>query len=415
MNMNRKFSVFERFTAVVVGTGFIGPVHVEGLRRAGVQVGGIVGSSPDKSRIAAQRLGLPRGYGSLDEVLADKSVDVVHLTTPNRLHFEQAAAALRAGKHVLCEKPLAMNSRETAELVKLAAATRRAAGVCYNIRYYPLCLETADMVRRGAMGDVYHVAGSYVQDWLFKATDFNWRVMAEDGGELRAVADIGTHWLDLVQFIVGRKVEAVCADLKTVIPERQRPSGGVETFSGKIATSEEREGVRIDTEDYGCLLLRFQGGARGVLWVSQVTAGRKNCLRFELAGSRQAVAWESERPNELWVGHRDRANELLMRDPALLSPAARKHADYPGGHNEGFPDTFKQLFRAFYDYLAAGEVTGNHSTGHESASPDIASDGYAASAPFPTFADGHHEVVLCEAVLRSHREQRWVRLEEITS
>jgi predicted dehydrogenase len=219
--------------------------------------------------------------------------------------------------------------------------------------------------------------------------------MAEEGGALRAVADIGTHWLDLVQFITGRRVEAVCADLKTVIPERQRPRGNTETFKGKLVTAAELEPVRISTEDYGCLMLRFQGGARGVVWVSQVAAGRKNCLRFELAGSKQSVSWESERPNELWIGHRDRANELLVRDPALLSSAARRHADYPGGHNEGFPDTFKQLFRAFHDYVMAGDCS--------------------APPTFPTFADGHHEVVLCEAVLRSHREKRWVELAEITS
>jgi predicted dehydrogenase len=387
-----------KLTAVVVGTGFIGPVHVEGLRRAGVQVAGIVGSSPDKSLGTATRLGLPRGYASLEDVLADKSVDVVHLTTPNRFHFDQAAAVLRAGKHVLCEKPLAMNSRETAELVRLAKASGRAAGVCYNIRFYPLCLEAAERVRRGELGDLYHVTGSYAQDWLFHPTDFNWRVQAEDGGELRAVADIGTHWLDLVQFITGRNIEAVCADLHTVIPLRQRPRGGVETFSGKINTATETEPVRITTEDYGCLMLRYQGGGRGVVWVSQVTAGRKNCLRFELAGSRESLAWESERPNELWIGHRDQANEWLIRDPALLSASARRHADYPGGHNEGFPDTFKQLFRAFYDYVAAGDY---------SAGGDL-----AAPAAFPTFADGHREVLLCEAVLRSAREGRWVEIQE---
>jgi len=380
----------KQLAAAVVGTGFIGPVHVEGLRRAGVHVAGIVGSSPEKSRRSAASLGLPRGYASLDEVLADSTVDCVHLTTPNRYHFEQAAAVLRAGKHVLCEKPLAMNSRESAELVRLAAASGRAAGVCYNIRYYPLCLETAERVRNGTLGRVLHVAGSYVQDWLFHPTDFNWRVVAEEGGELRAVADIGTHWLDLVQFIAGDKITAVCADLQTVYPERQKPRGGRETFSNKVAT--DLETIPVTTEDYGCLMLRFHGGAHGVVWVSQTTAGRKNCLRFELAGSRESVAWESEKPNELWIGHRDSANELLVRDPSLLSPASRHFANYPGGHNEGFPDTFKQLFRAFYEYVAAGN--------------------FNAPATFPTFADGHHEIRLCEAVLQSHGEQCWVKVDE---
>lgn len=385
----------KRISAAVVGTGFIGPVHVEGLRRAGVRVAGVLGSTPDKSRQMAERLDVPRAYASLDEMLADADVQSVHLATPNRLHFEQASRALQAGKHVMCEKPLAMTPAESAELVRLARQTRRVAGVNYNIRYYPLCLEAAQRIRAGAIGDIYHVAGSYVQDWLLYPTDFNWRVLAEEGGELRAVADIGTHWLDLIQFITGRQIESVFAEVKTVLPIRRRPRGGVETFSGKINTQQEAEPLSVNTDDYGCVLLRFVGGARGVLWVSQVTAGRKNCLRFEIAGAKQALAWNSETPNELWIGHRDRANESVLRDPALLSAEARRHTDYPGGHNEGFPDTFKQCFRAFYDYISA--------------------DDPHASPSFPTFADGHREIVLCDAILRSAREQRWITLQEIDS
>jgi predicted dehydrogenase len=380
-----------RISAAVVGTGFIGPVHVEGLRRAGVRVAGVLGSSPEKSRQMAERLELPRAYESFEELLADADVQSVHLATPNRLHFEQASRALRAGKHVMCEKPLAMTPAESAELVRLARQSRRAAGVNYNIRYYPLCLEAAQRVHDGAIGDIYHVAGSYVQDWLLLPTDFNWRVLAEEGGELRAVADIGTHWLDLIQFITRQHVESVFAELKTVLPIRRRPRGGVETFSGKLATEQETEPVTANTDDYGCVLMRFAGGARGVLWVSQVTAGRKNCLRFEIAGAKQTLAWNSEAPNELWIGHRDRPNESLIRDPALLGADARRHADYPGGHNEGFPDTFKQCFRAFYGAIAAGDFD---------------------AASFPTFADGHREIVLCDAILRSAREQRWITLQE---
>jgi predicted dehydrogenase len=380
----------KRLSAVVVGTGFIGPVHVEGLRRAGVHVAGIVGSSPEKSQLAAEQLGLPRGYATLDDVLADPAVDSVHLATPNRLHFAQAAAVLRAGKHVLCEKPLAMTSSETADLVRIAAESARAAGVAYNIRFYPLCHEAAARVADGSLGKILHVTGSYVQDWLLYDSDFNWRVLAEDGGNLRAVADIGTHWLDLVQFIVGRKVSAVCADLRTVHATRQRPGGGVETFSGKGSAPRKTEPIAVSTDDCGCVMLRFDNGANGCLWVSQTTAGRKNCLRYEIAGSQQSFAWNSEVPNELWIGHRDRPNEMLIRDPALMSASARAIASYPGGHNEGFPETFKQLFRSFYGYVAAGDFT--------------------APPPFPTFADGHREVLLCEAVLRSAREGRWVEV-----
>ncbi len=378
-----------KLNAAVVGTGFIGPVHVEALGRAGVHVAGILGSTPEKSRAAAESLGIPRGYGSLDELLADENLNVVHLTSPNRFHFEQAKAVINAGKHVMCEKPLAMNSTESKELVMLAKQSSVVAGVAYNIRFYPLCHEVAARAASHELGEILHITGSYVQDWLLKETDFNWRVMAEDGGELRAVSDIGTHWLDLVQFISGQKIVAVCADLQTVHETRQRPIGGALTFSGEVAG--ETEPVSIQTEDAGSILLRFSGGSRGCLHVSQTTAGRKNCLRFEIAGSQQAVSWNSEQPNALWVGHRDRPAETLTRDPAMMHPQAATITNYPAGHCEGFPDTFKQLFNTFYGYIEAGD--------------------FSAPRPFPTFEDGHEEMLLCEAILKSTREQRWVDVE----
>jgi predicted dehydrogenase len=378
-----------KIRTAVVGAGFIGPVHVEALGRIGVEVTGILGVSKGESELAAKTLGLPKAYKDFEEILGDSSVQVVHLATPNRLHYPMAKAALNAGKHVLCEKPLAMNSAESAELVELAWRVDLAAGVNYNIRYYPLCIEAADMMKRGDLGRIYSVCGSYVQDWLFHPTDYNWRVLAEEGGELRAIADIGTHWLDLIHAITGLEVEAVCADLSTVHLVRQRPLGEVETFKGKQEKAAVKtEAIDIATEDYGCVLIRFHDGARGCLWVSQVTAGRKNCLRYEIAGSERALAWCSEQPNELWIGHRDRANESLMRDPSLLCDKARRFTNYPGGHNEGFPDTFKQCFRAFYDYIKAGD--------------------FSAPPTFPTFADGHREILLCEAILQSHRQGRWV-------
>ena len=373
--------------AAVIGAGFIGPVHVEGLRRAGVNVVGILGVDDAETQNAATSLSL-KPYGNFDEVLADDSVQSVHIATPNRLHYDMAKRALEAGKHVVCEKPLAMNSAESAELVALAEKSGLAAGVNYNLRFYPLNLEARDMYQRGDVGDVYSVCGCYVQDWLFYPTDYNWRVLAEEGGALRAVADIGTHWLDLIHSITDLEVEAVCADLRTVFPVRQRPKGEVETFKGKQEKPPETEPVEISTEDYGGIMLRFRGGARGMLWVSQVTAGRKNCLRYELSGSKCALSWTSDDPNELWMGRRDKANESLTRDPALVSDVARSAISYPGGHAEGYPDTFKQCFRAFYGYIAAGD--------------------FSAPPPFPTFADGHREIVLCEAILKSDRDNCWV-------
>jgi predicted dehydrogenase len=202
------------------------------------------------------------------------------------------------------------------------------------------------------------------------------------------VADIGTHWLDLIQFITGERVVSVAADLHTVHPQRKRPTGAVETFAGKGSTPESSEPVSITTEDCGCVMLRLSNGAGGCMWVSQTTAGRKNCVRFELGGSESALAWNSQEPNLIWIGHRDRPNESLIRDPAVISDRARSVCSYPGGHNEGFSDTFKQLFRSYYGYIAQGDFT--------------------ADEPFPTFNDGHRELLLCEAVLASHRERRWV-------
>lgn len=369
----------------VVGTGFIGPVHVEALRRLGHNRIALVGSSPDRARAVAGKLGLERVYGSYDEMLADPEVKVVHLTTPNRLHYQECRQAIAAGKHVLCEKPLAMTSAESGELAALADKVAVATGVCYNVRYYPLNQEARQRVADGQLGRIYHVTGSYFQDWLLHETDFNWRVLAEEGGALRAVADIGTHWLDLVQHVTGLVVESVCADLATFLPTRRRPVGPVETFQAKFGVAGATEPVAIDTEDHGSVLLRFRGGATGCFSVSQVTAGRKNRVCYEIAGAKSALAWDSERPNELWQGRRDEANLVMPRDPALMHPSARAYASYPGGHNEGFPDTFKQLFRCFYEAVARGERVG-----------------------YPTFTDGHREILLCEAILKSHRERRWV-------
>ena len=373
-------------SAAVVGTGFIGPVHMEALRRLGVRVSGILGSSPEKSKKAAEDLGLAKGYRDLDELLADKDVNVVHLASPNRLHISQTLACLEAGKHVICEKPLAMTTGETKSLVDAARKhPELITAVNYNIRFYPLCLQAHAMIRRGEIGEILHVTGSYVQDWLLYPTDFNWRVSSTDGGALRAVGDIGTHWLDLIGFVTGLEVEALLADLWTAHPVRQQPLSAVGTFSqAKTATKD----FPVDTEDYGAVLLKFAGGKRGTMTVSQITAGRKNCLRFEIAGTKKSLAWNSEIPHELWIGNRTESNRVLMADPSLLHEEVRPYANYPGGHQEGFPDTFKQLYRAVYHDIQAGKRS--------------------AQPLYATFEDGHREVALCEAILESHKNNRWV-------
>ena len=382
-----------KIRTAILGTGFMSWVHADALRRNGVEIYGILGSSSAKSHAAAVQLGAAKAFASLEELLNDPYVDCVHVCTPNRSHFEFVSAAIIAGKHVLCEKPLAMTSQESAALRDLALQhPELCMGVNYNIRFYPLCAEVRSRLQAGSLGDVFHINGSYVQDWLLKQTDYNWRVLADEGGALRAVADIGTHWLDLIRWMSGLEVEEVLADLVTFYPTRIRPSGEVVTFSGKDAKPNAAAGhaVNITTDDYGAILLKFVGGVRGTLHVSQVTAGRKNCLRFEIAGAEGSAAWDSESPNSLWLGHRDTANEQLTRDPALLSNEARAHAMYPGGHNEGYGDSFRACFAAFYADVRR--------------SPGERQGGY------PTFGDGHCEIQICEAILQSHQLRAWVKV-----
>ncbi|MFN4243717.1 MAG: Gfo/Idh/MocA family protein [Tepidisphaerales bacterium] len=382
----------------IIGTGFMAAVHVEALRRVGlgVTVRGILGSTPEKSAAAARRLGLARAYRSLDELLADRDVAAVHVNSPNVFHLQQASAAIRAGKHVLCEKPLAMTAAETRELVSLAHAHRGrlVCGVNYNNRFYPLVHEARERVRSGAVGRLYHINGSVAQEWLSRPTDYNWRVLAEQGGTLRALSDIGSHWLDLVQFITGRHVTAVCAHYVTVHPQRIRPEGEVETFSNRAAAGTP---VPITTDDYGAVLLKFDGGLVGSFWVSQVSPGRKYSVRFELAGERETLAWDSEDPERMWVGRRPTPDDpptatsgLLRRDPGQLYPAAARVSDYPGGHAEGYPDSFKQCFRSFYRYIRTGDF---------STAPD-----------FATFDDGHRDVVMVDAFVESRRRGGWVEV-----
>ena len=301
-----------------------------------------------------------------------------------------AKEALAAGKHVMCEKPLAMNSEESMELVRLAEGSGLVAAVTYNVRFYPMNLEAQIRVKGGDIGRVFSVMGSYIQDWLFHESDYNWRVSSKKGGALRAVADIGTHWMDLIHSITGLEVAEVFADLNTVHRQRSKPLGEVETFTGSDQTGKFQR-VDVDTDDCGSILFRYRQGGQGVLWVSQVSAGFKNRIRYEISGSKKSISWDSDQANQLQVGYRDRANEIVGKDPALVATSVGRFVDYPGGHSEGFPDTFKQCFRAFYDVIL------NHSQNVDELS-------------YASFAEGHKEVALCEAILKSHQTQSWVKV-----
>lgn len=379
----------QKIKAAVVGLGFIGPAHVEALRRVPtVDVIGALHFDLESSRQKTQELGIAKAYGSFEEVIADPEVQVVHICTPNAMHYHQAKAALLAGKHVVCEKPLATTIAEAEELVALAAKTGLVNAVHFNIRYYPIVRQMKVMREKGELGDIYSVIGTYLQDWLFKDTDYNWRLEPEQSGESRAIADIGSHIMDLLEYITGVKIAAVMADFNTVHKFRKKPLKPVETYSGKMLTAEDYKDVPITTEDHANVLVRFDNGNRGVITVSQVSAGRKNRIDLEISGSVSTFHWCSESPNNLWVGNRDGFNGQLMRDPSLFHGEARSVVSFPGGHNEGFPDTSKQLFKEVYQAVAEGKQPANPT--------------------FPTFADGLRELLICERIVESNKKQAWV-------
>jgi len=380
----------EKIKVGVIGTGFIGPAHIEALRRLGnVEVVALAECSDEAAKSKAETLGIGRSYGDYRRLLKDDEIQSVHICSPNYLHYAMAKATLEAGKHVICEKPLAISVPEAKELVELADKKGLVNAVNFNIRYYPLMRQLRLMVGKGDIGEVFAVQGSYLQDWLFHPTDYNWRLERGQSGQSRAVADIGSHWMDLVEYVTGLRIKEVCADFATFHKIRKKPLKPVETYAGKVLKPEDYEDMPINTEDYATVLFRFENDSRGVMTVNQVAAGRKNRLHFEIQGSKHAVAWESEAPNQIWIGKRDGNNEIKMRDPSLVYPECMSLIDYPGGHNEGFPDTFKQLLKEVYARIAR-EASGPPS--------------------YPTFEDGLREMVLCEAIMKSNSKQAWVKV-----
>jgi len=377
-----------KHSVAIIGLGFVGRAHLESLRRLGIHVKGGMLSTADRGSSAAKSLGLEKSYATLADLAADKDVTCVHICSPNHVHFEQASALLRAGKHVLCEKPLAMDSRESQMLKAIEKETGFVGGVAHNLRYYPLCQEARSLVKSGAIGKPLLVHGKFHQDWLLFPSDWNWRLESKLGGDLRAVSDIGTHWMDLAMFVTGSRITEICADLATIHQTRRKPRGHVESFSKASAGAYDE--VSITTDDYASVLVHFENDLRGFYSVSQVSAGRKCSLGFEVNGSEGSLAWNAEDPNTLWIGRREKANGSLIKDPSLLSPEARGYAAYPGGHTEGYPDTFVQLFKDFYAYLDAGD--------------------YKAPRSFPTFSTGHDELILCETIAESAQKRAWLEI-----
>ncbi len=373
----------------VAGLGFIGPAHIEALRRIpGIEVAAISETSEELAKSKAEQLGIPKYFANFNDLLKE-NIDCVHICTPNFLHFEMVKETLGAGKHVVCEKPLATTIAEGEELLKLANESRLVHAVHFNIRYYPLVRQMKVMREKGELGEVYSVNGSYLQDWLFYTTDYNWRLEPELSGKSKAIADIGSHLMDLLEYISGVKITEVMADFKTIHPTRKKPLKPIETYTGKFLKSENYAEVPISTEDYATVMLRFDNGNKGVITVSQVSAGRKNRLSLEISGSKQTFAWCSESPNEMWIGKRDSANQVLMRDPSLFDRESAALISFPGGHNEGFPDTSKQMFIEVYENIRKRTMEG---------------------AKFPTFEDGLRELILCESILESNEKQGWVKV-----
>ena len=367
----------------------MGRVHLEALRRVEfVDVAAIAGRELASAKRLGAGFGVETAVDDYRKLLKDATIDAVHICTPNATHYQMAKDALLAGKHVLCEKPLSISVEEAQELVDLSKQRSLRNCVCHNLRYYPMVQQMRRMREDGDLGDVLVVQGTYSQDWLLYETDWNWRIDEMAGGPLRAMGDIGSHWFDMAEHLTGLRVCSLCADLQTFHPIRKRPKQNVETFGGKLLAAGDFEDTPVHTDDFGAVLFRMGERARGAMTASQVSAGRKNHLSIEIHGTKSSVRWDQERPDELWIGRRNNPNQLIVKDPSLLKKAATGYADLPGGHSEGYNDTFKQIFRRFYSSIA------------QSDSP----------AEYPQMADGLRQIKIMEAELASHRSRHWVDL-----
>ncbi len=365
----------------------MGRVHLEAVRRLEfVEAVAIAGRNVEAAKRLATGFAVPTITSDYREILQDSTIDAVHICTPNAQHFAMAKDALLARKHVLCEKPLATTAEQAEELVALAAKQEVRNCVCHNIRFYPMVQQIRRMREAGDLGEILLVQGTYFQDWLLYDTDWNWRVDSKAGGPSRCMADIGSHWFDLAEHVTGLRVSSLCADLQTFHSTRKQPKHSVETFANKLLGREDYIETAVDTEDYGAVLFRMGERTRGSVTASQVSAGRKNRLSIEICGTKSSVGWNQERPDELWVGHRDKSNEIFVKDPSLLKSEARGYADLPGGHSEGYDDTFKQIFRRFY--------------------ASIGDPGKAEE--YPQFVDGLRQLTILDSVLRSHQSRGWV-------
>ena len=368
----------------IVGAGFVGPHHVDAVRRLGfVDIVAVAGTSEASARQKAETLGARRAYGSYQALIEDPDVHVVHNATPNYLHAAVTSAALARGKHVVSDKPLAMTAAEAKQLVEEATRAGVVAAVTFNYRGNPLVQHARHAIARGDIGTPRFIHGYYLQDWLLKDTDYSWRLDPEKGGASSALGDIGSHWCDLAQHLTGLRITEVLGEVTTCLPTRRKPRVAQEAFA--VEGAAEADVVAITVEDLASVLVRFDNGARGAFSAGQVCAGHKNDLVVEICGSTSSVRWRQEQQNELWWGHRDRANELLHKDPSLIDEDARRYARLPGGHQEAWADAFSNVMRDIYEVIAAGPPYRD------------------LPAAVATFADGYRANAIVEAILESAR------------
>lgn len=378
----------KKVKAAILGAGFIGQAHIEAVRRLGfVDVVAIAQSNQQSAEALARKLNVPKAYGNYMDLLKDPEIEVVHNCTPNHLHFEVNRQVLLHGKHLLSEKPLTMTSEEAEELCRLAAGLKLVTGVNFNYRQYPVVQHMRAMVSDGALGDVRIVRGQYLQDWLLYDTDYNWRIEPEYGGKTRAIGDIGSHLFDLAQYVTGWNITEVLADTAIAIPRRHKPAESAQTFGS--AAGGRTEPVDVKTEDYCSVLVKFDSGARGVFTVSQISAGYKNGLALSLDGAKASCSWEQEKPFELRMGYRDKPNETLLRDAGLLHSSAQPYVHYPGGHEEGWPDSLKNMMIQFYSAVL---------------------NGTAAPHSVASFEDGLRIMRIIDAVVESAQSGHWVKV-----
>ncbi len=379
----------QKLNVGVLGVGFIGPAHIEAIRRTGLgEVVAVAGDVKEYELIKqkAQSLRIPKVYRTWQELISDENIDIVHNCTPNYMHYEINKAIISKGKHIVSEKPLTIKSKESAELLKLLSQKKVVNAINFNYRFYPLVQQAKEMIASKELGDVIAIHGRYVQDWLLYNTDYNWRLDSKVSGKSRAVADIGSHWCDIVQFVSGQSINKLYAKMTTVHKYRYRPTGEVETFA-KV-DKQKLVKWKVDTEDFAAVIVEFDYGIPGVFYVSQVSAGRKNGFWFEIDGTKGSVAWDQESPDVLWIGSREKANSLMMRDPGLVNPNVKQYIHYPGGHPEGYDVGIKNLVIQVYNSILQNKKV----------------------CTFPTFEDGHWENLIVEAVIESNKKQSWIKL-----